>query len=150
LEIVESIPIEEVNEKCKVKIHPYFGGVIACLAFPKYFQTENAPKNVIEYFRKLNNKHVIGYQVGFHPGSGDLYTRQGLMDAIEIVCNKGCKVLAIGECGLDDGKPIEMELQEAVFKDHIIVAHILGLPMIYHFRGLHCLNRAFEILKVIF
>ena len=150
LQIVELTPIDEINEKCRVKMHSKFRGVIACLAWPKYFQAREPPNNVIEYFRNLKNDYVLGYQVGFHPGSCDEYTRQGLLDHYERITNKGCNVLAIGECGLDESKPIAMDLQEAVFKDHIIVGHMLGLPMVFHFRGLSCLNKAFDILKVCF
>jgi Tat protein secretion system quality control protein TatD with DNase activity len=149
LEIDKLVPIEEINNKCIVKIHETFRGVIACLAFPSYFQSKDPANKIIEYFRRLKNEKVLGYQCGFHPNSCNKYTRQGLLDLVEIVRNKGCKVLAIGECGLDNkDKKCSMELQIAVFEDHIVVAHILELPMIFHFRGIDCLNTAFEVLKV--
>lgn len=72
------------------------------------------------------------FSVGFHPWHVDSSQR---VDSIKQVLepylvNKKC--VAIGECGLDKLKGPSLDIQLAVFEEHISLAAAYNLPLIIH------------------
>lgn len=79
---------------------------------------------------------LAGYAAGVHPLYADDWDRDGLAG---LLAAPG--VVAIGECGFDDGGP-EWELQVAAFRGQCALAREWGLPLVLHVDG----QRAWEML----
>ena len=72
------------------------------------------------------------FSVGFHPWHVDSsQTVDSIKQALEpYLANEMC--IAIGECGLDKLKGPKLEIQLAVFEEHIRIAAAYNLPLIIH------------------
>lgn len=79
---------------------------------------------------------LAGYAAGVHPLYADDWDAGGLRG---LLAAPG--VVAIGECGFDDGGP-EWELQVAAFRGQCALAREWGLPLVLHVDG----QRAWEML----
>lgn len=73
--------------------------------------------------RELATTRGWRFGVGTHP-----YT---LTETTEVPTDVA-GAAAIGECGLDGGVPVAMEIQEAVLRAHLALARDTGLPVILH------------------
>lgn len=71
------------------------------------------------------------YSYGLHPWfiKKDEYEEQ--LRLIELKVNEK-RCLAIGECGLDKLSPVNFELQQNVFIEHIKIANKINKPLIIH------------------
>ena len=71
------------------------------------------------------------YSYGLHPWfiKKDEYEEQ--LRLIELKVNEK-RCLAIGECGLDKLSPVNFELQQKVFIEHIKIANKINKPLIIH------------------
>ncbi|MEG2378268.1 MAG: TatD family hydrolase, partial [Clostridia bacterium] len=100
------------------------------------------------------NKYPFIYAaIGVHPYDTNIITTADIKTLKELALNK--KVVAIGEIGLDyfyDLSP--RDVQKARFRDQLILARALALPVIIHDRDAHedCLNilRDFTDLRVVY
>ena len=81
--------------------------------------------------RQFNPQHGLWYSVGFHPWD----TVQTITpDDIALLeqCARHPQVLAIGETGIDSLRGGDMETQEALFIQHLQLAHLLGKSVVVH------------------
>lgn len=90
--------------------------------------------------RSLAQRFPVGFGVGTHPQAlpdlapGEPWLPEDLGGAV-----------AIGECGLDGGVPVPMEIQETVLRCHLERARDTGLPLILH--AVRCHDRLLPILR---
>lgn len=84
-------------------------------------------------YQKIHAYPQIYCSVGVHPGYEDV--REPAVDELVSLSAK-CKVVAIGETGLDYAKPTgDRQWQRDRFAVHIEAARIAGLPLVVHTRG---------------
>lgn len=88
-------------------------------------------------------KHCDWYTIGFHP-----WWVEGLLSDVELDFLKEKLVndafcLALGECGLDKLKGVDLQRQEAIFTQQIEVANALNAPVI-----VHCVRSYDTVLKL--
>ncbi|MCM8831627.1 MAG: TatD family hydrolase [Candidatus Omnitrophica bacterium] len=99
---------------------------------------------------ELSSKYPFIYSsIGFHPFSLKNYSPSLLSDYQELIL-KNKKIVAIGEVGLDF-KALDIasfEIQEKIFKDFILLAKKLNLPLVIHNRTKD--SRILEILDEFF
>ncbi|MBR6568373.1 MAG: TatD family hydrolase [Clostridia bacterium] len=86
---------------------------------------------------ELTEKHSLVYgAVGVHPHEAEKATAEDLKQIKELYKND--KIVAVGEIGLDyfyDFSPRERQIE--IFREQIITANELGLPVIIHDRDAH-------------
>ncbi len=86
---------------------------------------------------ELTEKHSLVYgAVGVHPHEAEEATAEDLKQIKELYKND--KIVAVGEIGLDyfyDFSPRERQIE--IFREQIITANELGLPVIIHDRDAH-------------
>lgn len=86
---------------------------------------------------KLTEKHPFVFgAVGVHPHEAEEATAEDLKQIKELYKND--KIVAVGEIGLDyfyDFSPRERQIE--IFREQIITANELGLPVIIHDRDAH-------------
>jgi TatD DNase family protein len=75
----------------------------------------------------------VSLAIGLHPLDMDKWT-PNTAKQIESFARSDSRVVAIGETGLDFFKADDRDLQEKSFREQLIIAHALGLPVIVHCR----------------
>lgn len=71
------------------------------------------------------------WAIGVHPQIVPELAPDELDGLEQRLADEATDAIAIGECGLD-GNTANKELQEAIFRSHLRVAHALGKPVIVH------------------
>jgi TatD DNase family protein len=92
---------------------------------------------------KLNSNEKGTYSVGLHPWDIDEFSNEHLDILAKIGTDR--RILAIGECGLDNNINISIEKQILFFERQIEISEQLQKPLIIHCVG--CYNQLFEIKK---
>lgn len=88
-------------------------------------------REVIELSNQYTNNYAV---VGFHPHYANDYSIKAQQEIEELAKNNK-KVVAIGEIGLDYYYNFaSKEVQQKVFKEQILLADKLGLPIVIHTR----------------
>ena len=70
------------------------------------------------------------FSFGWHPWTVATPHESSLNELENILRSPGC--VALGECGLDSLKGPDLKTQEEVFKLQVMLADIIGLPVIIH------------------
>lgn len=83
------------------------------------------------------------YTVGFHPWWVEGILSDAELDLLKEHLENDAFCLALGECGLDKLKGVDLKLQEAIFTQQIELANALNVPMI-----VHCVRVYDSILKL--
>jgi TatD DNase family protein len=75
----------------------------------------------------------LSFAIGLHPLDAEKWT-EASAEEILALAQQDCRVVAIGETGLDFYKAANREQQEAAFKAQLEIAYQLNLPVIIHCR----------------
>ncbi len=104
----------------------------------------NCDHGIISLFPEQLNEITEGkkYSMGIHPWHVNEKQIDNELEIIESLAKQG-KILAIGECGLDKIKGIEMEKQISVLKHQIEISDKYNLPLI-----LHCVKAFDELIQL--
>jgi TatD DNase family protein len=101
-------------------------------------------KSIVNIFPSENQNHAAGnlFSTGLHPWYIDVQDYQRKMEIVR-KWSKNTSCLAIGETGLDRLAEADMELQKAIFKQHIEIAEEVGKPLI-----IHCVKAFDELIAI--
>ena len=72
------------------------------------------------------------YTIGYHPWWIDGILSDAQLDVLKNSLEHDPHCLALGECGLDKLKGIDLKTQEKIFIQQIELANAMGAPMIIH------------------
>ncbi len=72
------------------------------------------------------------YTVGFHPWWSPRILTDAELDFLKEKLESDSFCLGLGECGLDKLKGVDLQLQEAIFRQQIELANALNAPLIVH------------------
>lgn len=72
------------------------------------------------------------YTVGFHPWWVEGVLSDAELDFLKAKLEGDASCLALGECGLDKLKGVDLQMQEAIFIQQIELANALNAPVIVH------------------
>ncbi|AOT06794.1 TatD family hydrolase [Pseudoalteromonas luteoviolacea] len=90
-------------------------------------------KSLLAFSQKHPSCHI---SFGLHPYFLTAHSRDEMALLADLAEQNSEQLVAIGECGIDS-QCDDLELQQALFKSHIVLANRLGLPMIVHHRQSH-------------
>lgn len=109
-----------------------------------FFNVHHHHRKILQGIYNLNLDEEIPesyFSVGIHPKYSERVTSED-WDQLEKL-TRHPKCIAIGECGLDGLLPIQLSIQESVFRKQIALAQVQKKPLI-----IHCVRRFNEILQL--
>ena len=96
----------------------------------------------------FTNAIDLPFSAAIHPWHSDKFEVVQIKQMLENLALQE-KLIAIGECGLDKGYPVNYEQQEKVFELHVDFAEALHKPLIIHaVKSWNELTRIFNRVKV--
>lgn len=81
--------------------------------------------------------------LGIHPWNVGLDTLAKFIGCLQAVIESCPNVLLIGEAGLDKSRPVDLGLQEDVFRQQVVLSEICRKPMV-----IHCVKAFDELLLI--
>jgi len=114
-----------------------FGGCVANFCDPRDWSQGRHGQDVSPILRSCREQNRVFITIGCHPHFADrLLGGSKLLQLERLAKRMKGRVVAIGECGLDNSRKndVSMEIQKRAFSAQVMLALKLKLPLVLHIR----------------